>query len=239
MSRIVFKMAVGPQTSGIPPQALIYDVKIDYCRPLGGGSDATVFPGMWNVPVAVKALHPALIMPGSAGREAFISRFWEECHRLRNMCHRNIVQFMGVCTTRDGTPGLVTERMAETLEQRYTTSPLSVGEQVEIFCDVADGLTYLHSQGIVHRDLTTRNVLLTERGRRGIAKLADVGLSRSLGGAVPDKRPMSQVPGSQLYMAPETFADCPTYNEKLDCFSFGVLMMSTIISKRGGWRNAE
>ena len=211
------------QSLGLPPEAIINDVLIDFEHPLGVGADAVVYPGTWRAPVAVKTLHAALIQPGNDGREAFLRTFGRECVRLRNLRHENVVEFMGVCRSRDGAPALVTEKMDSTLKDHYSDG-MSVEEQLAVFSDVAAGLTYIHREGIIHRDLTSRNVLLNRHGR---AKISDVGVSKSLhGDAVAGG--LTRCPGTQLYMPPEALADPPEYDDRLDSFSFGVLMMAVI-----------
>ena len=210
---------------GFPPDVLIDDVDVDYSRPLGAGSDAMVYPGVWaGGPVAVKTLHQLLIDRGNIGRQKFIDRFAQECERVRRLRHENVVEFKGVCRTRDGAPGLVTEKMGESLEKRYKSGELSVAEQVKVFNDIAAGLSYVHQKGVIHRDLAPKNVLL------GSAKLADVGVARSIHGDSVSTM-MTKCPGTMVYMPPEALTESPQYDDHLDMFSFGVLMM-TVINRR-------
>ena len=209
---------------GLPPEAIIDDVDIEYDRPLGAGADAVVYPGTWRAPVAVKTLHQLLVEPGNDGREVFMQRFGQECVRLRDLRHENVVEFMGVCRSRDGAPALVTERMDTTLKDRYTTG-MTVDEQLAVFTDIASGLAYIHKEGLVHRDLTTRNVLLN---RHRHAKISDVGVARSLHGDDVMAGGLTRCPGTILYMPPEALRNPPEYDDSLDCFAFGVLMMAVI-----------
>ena len=173
--------------------------------------------------MAVETLPVALIERGNDGGKAFLRTFGRECVRLRNLRHENVVEFMGVCRSRDGAPALVTEKMDSTLKDRYTDD-MSVEEQLAVFSDVAAGLAYIHREGIIHGDLTSRNVLLNRHGR---AKISDVGVSKSLhADAVAGG--LTRYPGTQLYMPPEALADPPEYDDRLDSFSFGVLMMAVI-----------
>ena len=220
--------------SGINPEAIIDNVEVDYSSLLGRGSDATVFTGVWHTPVAVKVLHPILVERGNDGRESLLSRFGSECNRLRDLRHERVVQFLGVARSRDGTPALVTEKMSTTLQKLYETSRLSTIDVLDIFSDAASGLAYLHSQGVVHRDLTTRNVLLTAAPHRR-AKVADVGVSRTLHGnsrlSNVAESMMTQCPGTLSYMPPEALCAEPRYDAALDSFSFGVLMMATVVGR--------
>ena len=85
---------------------------------------------------------------------------------------------------------------------------------------IALALAYLHSNGIVHRDLSSNNVLLIGPGNR--AKVTDFGMSK-LADANPRMTPMTMCPGTLAYMPPEALKDPPVYTDKLDSFSFGVL----------------
>ena len=90
-------------------------------------------------------------------------------------------------------------------------------------------LVYLHSHSplIVHRDLTARNVLLTNTM---LAKIADLGNSQTIESNALSKTLSScTVPGTLVYMPPEAMANPPQYNEKLDIFSFGHLALYTAL----------
>ena len=200
---------------------------------LGRGSDAAVYRGTWHgAPVAVKLLHDALVDPRNAdeGRTALLARFLREGQRLRRLRHPNIVLFLGLCRSRGGLPALVTEIMNGTLADRYKARPpLTLLQEFRLLRDVSAAMSYLHSLDIIHRDLTTRNVLVSNEER---AKVADVGLSRSLHGDRPtDVLAMTQAPGTLLYMSPESMSEEAKYNQSLDIFSLGVLMMALILCR--------
>ena len=100
-----------------------------------------------------------------------------------------------------------------------------------ILYDIACGLSFLHGQNppLIHRDLSSRNVLLTEYFR---AKIADLGVSR----VVQELRDSSQlkltkIPGTPVFMPPESFMDNPEYDESLDMFSYGNLILNVINQK--------
>ena len=86
------------------------------------------------------------------------------------------------------------------------------------------GLRFLHERAppILHRDLTANNVLLTEDLR---AKISDLGMARIL----PDDHlgKLTEAPGNICYMPPEATED--VYNVKLDIFSFGALILHTVL----------
>ena len=91
--------------------------------------------------------------------------------------------------------------------------------------DVALALAYLHLNGIVHRDLSSNNVLVMSAGVR--AKVTDFGMSKLID-VNPRMTPLTQCPGGTVYMPPEALTTPPQYSDKLDCFSHGVLTIQLI-----------
>ena len=97
--------------------------------------------------------------------------------------------------------------------------------------DVAEGLAYLHYEcnpPIVHRDLASKNVLLTEDRQ---AKIADLGLAKFF--SRDQKMLASPVSATPAYAAPETYSPNRSspkveYSIKIVIFSFGVIMMELI-----------
>ena len=87
-------------------------------------------------------------------------------------------------------------------------------------------LSFLHSNGIVHRDLSSNNVLMIGNIR---AKVTDFGMAR-LGDMNPRATQLTftMCPGTDVYMPPEAVQDKPVYAEKIDCFSFGVIAVQTL-----------
>ena len=98
-----------------------------------------------------------------------------------------------------------------------------------ILFDIAKGLHHLHSQrpAIIHKDLTTGNVLLDSNGT---AKISDFGNSRMVDVmATPEL--LTTHPGTLDYMPPEALAG-GEYNDRLDMFSFGHLSIYAITQRR-------
>ena len=96
--------------------------------------------------------------------------------------------------------------------------------KISILKDVASGVSHLHSQNIIHGDLSDGNVLLTPALQ---AKIADFGVSRvfqsmNVHNAASS---MTSAPGTLGFMPPEAHAPNPVYGTKLDCFSFGHLTL--------------
>ena len=153
-----------------------------------------------------------------------MDRFQQECGFLESIRHPNIVQYLGM--TRDPEsrlPVLIMELLDESLTKMLECSQQSLAYcvQVDICHDIALAVAYLHSIDIIHRDLSSNNVLMIA-GRR--AKVTDFGMSK-LAGAAPSMTSLTTCPGTLAYMPPEALREPPRYTKKLDCFSEGVIMI--------------
>ena len=87
---------------------------------------------------------------------------------------------------------------------------------------VLEGVAYLHSKGIVHRDLKLENILLADNTAKTTIKIADFGLSKVFSASTT----LSTVCGSPLYMAPEllTVEQQGDYSPAVDVWSVGVVL---------------
>ena len=219
------------------PADLIIDGVRVRPRVLGRGAYAIVQEALWRgTLVAVKTLHQILVEEGVPGRDQFFREFVREWDTLKSLRHPCIVQFLGVCALEDdrNNHGLVTELLACTLRGRYEGEPcLSYRQIVDVGNDIASALAYLHGLGIIHRDVTTSNVLLTDWSATR-AKLADVGVSRHVPrGSAAEM--LTACPGAQIYMAPEALevirrsrggdrGERARYGPKADVFSMGLVL---------------
>lgn len=134
---------------------------------LGGGSYGAVMRGQWDgVPVAIKRHYPVLLRDETGQMSKPYQAFLDEFRLLRDHPHPCVVQVFGlIAPTGPGeAPGLVMELLSTTLRIRYGQEPLlAVDQEAHIGLCVASGLKFLHSHGLIHRDLTTNNILMAER----------------------------------------------------------------------------
>ena len=201
-------------------------------RQLGGGSYGTVEELEINGLIcAGKKIYDALIDPMNRGSQRIVAKYYNECSLLSDMRHPNIVQFLGICFLPESRlPVLVMERMHVSLDDLLeNTANIPFSTKVSVLQDVARGLVYLHNHHppVIHRDLSSRNVLLDAAMT---AKIADLGNSR-IADISPDhlSQSMSQGPGTLVYMPPEALDSTPRYGAPLDMFSFGHLALFTAI----------
>ena len=180
-----------------------------------------------TLPCAAKLLHPVFFQSGDPGMFSTAGRFEQECRFLSEIRHPNIVQYLATYRDRETQlPVLLMELMDESLTQFLERSqePLPYHTQVDLCHDIALALAYLHSMNIVHRDLSSNNVLMMAGSR---AKVTDFGMSKLIDS---NRRmtPLTQCPGTLAYMAPEALLDPPRYTKYLDVFSHGVLTIQIL-----------
>ena len=194
-------------------------------RELGHGAYATVQELEYmGLKCAGKKIHDLLLRQGDASYT--LRRFEEECRLLSQARHPNIVQFLGVHFQRGvQVPILVMEYLPTNFTsciEQYGILPKEIG--YSILDDVAVGLYYLHSQTppIIHRDLSSNNVLLTANLT---AKISDLGVARILNLTPLQVSRMTQAPGTPAYMPPEVMVANPKYDASIDKFSYGILMI--------------
>ena len=195
---------------------------------LGVGAYGAVCKAMCDeLPCAAKLLHSALFQFNDPGMPAMMRRFQQECELMGRIRHPCIVQYLGTVQDPEShRPILLMELMDESLTKflEHSIAPLAYHLQVNLSYDVALALAYLHSNGVVHRDLSSNNVLITAGSR---AKVTDFGMLKLLEQNMR-MTPLTKCPGTVAYMPPEALSDEPEYTDKLDCFSLGVLMIQII-----------
>ena len=170
--------------------------------------------------VAAKCLHEVILSPYN------ISVFTREMEIAARVRHPNLLQFIGA--TRVGTPIILSELMPTSLRKELETGPLPYHGVLAISQDIACGLNYLHlfkPDPILHRDVSTANILLTRGDYSWRAKVSDYGsanLQPMIGRTVN--------PGNPVYSAPE--AGVPRdHSPAMDVYSYGVVLIEMMICR--------
>src|SRR5262249_30371851 len=156
---------------------------------------------VWKAPPLRLNRLVALKVVGDAAhaRAADLVRFRQEAEMIARLHHPNIVQIYEV-GEHDGRSYLALEYVdGPTLDKRVSGTPQPPRQAAQLIEALAKAVQYAHEQGVIHRDLTPRNVLLTSAG---VPKVADFGLARRVEGD-SGLTTTGAVMGTPSYMAPE------------------------------------
>ena len=181
-----------------------------------GGWGEVKVAGFRGLKVAAKCLYEVIISPYNIGT------FSREMNIASKIRHPNLLQFIGATT--EGNPMILTELMPTSLRKELETGGLAYPAILSISLDVACALNYLHlfkPHPILHRDVSSANVLLQSIGNCWRAKVSDYG--------TVSLQPLARTsnPGNPVYSAPES----PYPNQHspaMDVFSYGVLLIEMV-----------
>ena len=163
---------------------------------IGKGGWGSVVEGKYcGCTVAVKQIYEVLLNLSSHNREMF-EREMSIASKCRHPC---LLQFIGA-TNDEGSPLFVTELMETSLRKLLEQRSLSTAEVAVISLDVARALNYLHQKKprpIIHRDISSANVLLWRQADQWRGKVSDYGAANFM------QHTLSVCPGAAVYSAPE------------------------------------
>ncbi|KAH7845783.1 hypothetical protein Vadar_005965 [Vaccinium darrowii] len=205
------------------------DFDIKYCMGTGGYGSVYRAQLPSGKVVALKKLHRL-----EAKDPAFDYSFRNEVQMLTNVRHKNIVKLYGFCL-HNRCMFLVYEYMEKGslfCALRFDAQASEIGwtQRVNIVEAMAHALSYLHhdhTPPIVHRDISSNNILLNYQWE---AFVADFGTARLLH---PDSSNQTVIAGTYGYIAPE-LAYTMAVTEKCDVYSFGVVALEIIMGRHPG-----
>ncbi|KAJ4461645.1 putative protein kinase [Paratrimastix pyriformis] len=239
-------------SSTLPPDSswLIDPAKLKVVSLIGKGSFGEVFRAEYNrSSVAVKRFALRTEVCESISREVEV---------LSKLHHPNVVTLYGVCLHAPYID-MVMElcRLGSFFDLLHSDAELSLKERLTMSLDAARGMCYLHSMNVIHRDLKSHNLLVTQNRE---VKVTDFGTARMMesAGTAPATNfgTMVRLPawspriacclgiapemlswswltadpqkntlvGTPLWSAPEILAGEKQYTEKIDCYSFGIVL---------------
>uniref|UniRef100_A0A158R4Q7 Protein kinase domain-containing protein n=1 Tax=Syphacia muris TaxID=451379 RepID=A0A158R4Q7_9BILA len=178
---------------------------------IAAGSQGAVFKGIWKGEViAVKKVK---------------TKEETEIKHLLCLNHRNVMRFYGICTQAP-----CFSLFMEYCGKGQLFHLIQKGHKIdkECFCEwsrqIADGMQYLHSKKIIHRDLKSPNILVNDEY---VLKICDFGVSH-----IWDKQKSTVMSfcGTPSWMAPEIIKKEPC-SEKVDIWSFGVVLWELLTTE--------
>jgi serine/threonine-protein kinase len=179
--------------------------------------------------VAIKILHSELAVDTEV-----IERFMNEASAAGTLGHPNIVESTDMGFTRDDTPFIVFEYLEGSLltDEIYRVGGLPLRRALTIANQIASALEAAHQAGIVHRDLKSDNVFLTDReGVSDHVKVLDFGISRFLTGN-DSSRQRKMVIGTPEFMAPEQIMNPEGVDNRTDVYALGVVLYEMLTARR-------
>jgi len=192
-------------------------------QPIGKGGMGSVYTAMQaslNRVVVIKELNRA------PGREA-TSRFRREGKICANLYHKNIVEIYDYIRS-EGRNYLVMEfvdgvNLAEVIEKE---APLEPKVAAAIAREIGQALICAHRDGIIHRDIKPRNIIIS---RTGVVKLTDFGVARDL--ESPELTTAGTLIGTPFYMSPEQ-ATGEKVGFQSDVYSLGIVLYEMVTGKK-------
>jgi tRNA A-37 threonylcarbamoyl transferase component Bud32 len=169
--------------------------------------------------VAIKVLDPA-----AAADSSLRKMFVKEARALASLSHPGIVAVYDVGEV-DGLPYIVMEHLpGGNLKQRIERNgPLSPVEAVTHTVEIANGLAFAHSKGIVHADMKPSNILFDANDH---AKVCDFGIARS----PQEDADTPQLFATALYVAPER-VEGRSATQATDVYGLGLLLYEMLVGK--------
>ena len=170
----------------------------------------------------------AIKLPLVARSNAKTGQLLEEARLVAALSHSSILPIFDCGCLEDGRYFLVYEIMTGgTLSEELLRGRMTVARAVEVATAIAEGLRFAHLAGIYHRDLKTRNVLLTTDGQ---PKISDFGLAIHEN-VLADHRDV--IAGSPAYMSPEQVrGDSHLLDGRADIWSLGVIFYEMLSGQR-------
>jgi tRNA A-37 threonylcarbamoyl transferase component Bud32 len=200
----------------------ILDQRYRILEPIGAGGSSQVYLAQDTAlgrEVAVKVLDPQAAADGTL-RKLFV----KEARALAQLTHPNIVGVYDVGEV-DGLPFIVMEHVSgSSLKQRIERSgALPLADAVRLTDEIANGLAFAHSRGIIHADLKPSNILLDQNDQ---PKICDFGIART----PAEDSDSPQLFATALYVAPERVEGRPA-SVASDVYGLGLVVYEMLVGK--------
>src|ERR1041384_3864360 len=199
---------------------------------LNEGGMGTVYRGthvLMDKTVAIKVLRPSL-----AADEKIVARFSREARAASRISHPNALSVTDFGEDDSGHVFLVMEFLSgKTLKQLIRDEgPLPLARVVDITRQIGDALNAAHTEGVVHRDLKSDNIMLLDTMTGDHAKVLDFGIAKineSEGNVDTGLTAPNLVIGTPQYMSPEQCSQDVEIDSRSDIYSLGVILFEMLV----------
>jgi len=226
MSSAGIEISTAGEQADPDPDALPRDLGVyRLLERIGRGGFGTVYRAEQREPIQ-RVVAVKLINPGMDSRE-ILARFHAEREALNRMDHLGIARLLDAGATAQGRPFFVMELVeGPTLIALCRQRGLDHRQRLGLFAMVLDAMQHAHQKAVIHRDLSSNNVLITERDGHLQPKIIDFGIAKSLadpllhGGAMTFQGTLM---GTPEFMSPEQAAGRVTdIDTRADVYALGV-----------------
>ena len=198
-----------------------YTVERELAR--GGAGRVFLARNLEGVPVALKVLHPELVVTATA------DRFLREIRFLSKLSHPNVARLLDY-GERDWLVYLAMDYIeGPTLKQHLMRVRMaSISDTIHIAKGLLSALAYAHSHGVVHRDVKPDNIVLSSNG----PMLLDFGIARAIEAAGDEKLTRSGFTvGTSAYMSPEQVLAVKDLDSRSDLYSLGCVLFEALTGR--------
>ncbi|EKX44294.1 hypothetical protein GUITHDRAFT_72411, partial [Guillardia theta CCMP2712] len=199
---------------------------------MGQGDGGVIYMAKWRgLDVVAKMLRSEEEADGNISREVARNDLLNEICVLSHLRHPCLVMFLGAVLSGDSILILNEYMPGGNLEEFFLIRQRAQGypwcppmeKVLQLGIELGRALGFLHNCNppVIHRDLKPANLLLSSSGK---LKVCDFGLSRVKNGFRHGRYRMTGKTGSLRYMAPEVFQQDPSYDERVDIYSFAMIL---------------
>jgi serine/threonine-protein kinase len=179
--------------------------------------------------IAIKVLHPAL-----AADDNIVERFTREAKAASRISHPHAISVTDFGESENGVVYLVMEYLrGRTLKDIIRAGgPMPLTRVTEIVRQVAGALEVAHTEGVVHRDLKSDNIMLEEAAGGDWAKVLDFGIAKiqqDVDKTDPGLTAPNLIIGTPQYMSPEQCSQASKIDSRTDIYSFGVILYEMLV----------
>lgn len=197
---------------------------------IGQGGFGEVFKAVHvqrpDVPVAIKVLRKEHV------ENAQISaRFVREAKLAQVLSHKSIIRLIDYVQLPNACAFIAMEYVAGVDLRRYFSAnggKLTPGQVIHIFRQIAEGVSYAHGKGVIHRDLKLGNIMLVSKSSNDSkpeVKVLDFGIAKTIGDEFTEIGTSDKMLlGTYEYLAPEQFENANQIDGRADVYSLGVMI---------------